>query len=124
MKIIHKIEDIRRNELQTTRRTVPLWELPLLQAIHGAEAVSEVGDEVVEMDPPAANTEFTRLSNRYKQMEEDDGSKGPFYVVAVYGQFGVGTQALARAIEASVAREAPRAAAHADLVGSQVSAGG
>lgn len=113
-KISHKIVEVRINECHTVRRCVPLWELPLLQAMHGVESVTEVGEEDIERKVPDAEQEFTRLGSRYKNMKNEDGSKGSLFVVGVYGQFGV--KALKGAIDSSIVQDAPVVAVAASAI--------
>lgn len=97
---------VRKDELQTTELTVPAWELPILQAIYTEEAVSLVGETQRPDVPPDAVTEFARLERRYRQMQNEDGSKGPHYVQAVYGQLALGQANLRRAIEEATVKDA------------------
>lgn len=94
---------IRISELHTQPVAVPVWEVPILQAIHG-ESVA-VGDniEVVRDEPVDPRDEFTRLANKYREPEPGQ----PPYVAAVYGAFGPGVNALQREITAAVVKEYP-----------------
>lgn len=94
-----KIAQIRISERHTQQVIVAEWELPILQAMHAD--VQETGETLVNRKPPGAEDEFNRLVNRYKSVVNEDGSKGLPYAVSVYGQFGVGTKALERAIAAA-----------------------
>lgn len=90
---------IRISERHTQQVTVAEWEVPLLEIVHSD--VSVVSESLVKRDPPAAEDEYVRLQNRYKSSVNEDGSKGLPYIATVYGQFGIGTKALGRAIEAA-----------------------
>src|ERR1700752_1819964 len=103
---------VQRNELTVLEVIVPEWELPILRALH-EQGVTVLGDELVNREAPAANDEFERLSQRYKSMTNDDGSQGIPFFAAVYGQFGVGTENLRKAI-AGATVEVP---AQPDLIG-------
>jgi hypothetical protein len=93
-----KIE-IRRSELHTVVATLPLWEIPVVAAVHDEGALKVVGDVVIaHCDLPDAKEEFERLSNRYKLARNDDGSFGLPVVATVYGQHAAGVSALKRAI--------------------------
>lgn len=87
--IRHVIVDIRRNEGATIRNSFPEWEIPILKVVHGEDSVTEMGDRLVNRDPPEAHDEFTRLNTRYKRSKNDDGSQGTPYVHMVYGELGV-----------------------------------
>lgn len=120
---------VRRSELHTAEITVPAWELPLVEAVHGSRdegstAVTVLGDVFVEREAPNAGDEFVRLSNRYKLAKNEDGSPSLPFVAAVYGQFGVGTAALASAIRNATVESSEKDAL-ADLLGDiKISAGG
>ncbi len=115
--IRHVFVDIRRNEGATIRNSFPAWELPILKVVHGEDSVTEVGEKLVNRDPPEAHDEFTRLNNRYKRSKADDGAQSTPYVHMVYGELGVAK--LQAAIDACVT-EAPEG----DLVGQISSVGG
>lgn len=100
----HIIVDIRRSETTTVRKDYPTWEIPVLKAVHGEDNVTEVGDRLVDRNPPEAADEFQRLAERYRRSRSEDGSLALPYVALVYGQMGV--QRLEAAIRAAVT-EAP-----------------
>lgn len=99
--------NIRRSELHTAQETLPLWEVPVVAAVHADGAV-QVVQEVILADRtlPDAKEEYERLESRYKRARNDDGSLGDAVVAEVYGKHGAGVQALKRAIsEATVAED-------------------
>lgn len=98
---------IRRSELHTVRDTLPLWEVPLLAAIHDDGAVQVLEEVIIaHRELPPAKEEYQRLENRYKRARNDDGSQGLPVVATVYGQHAAGVQALGRAIsDATVAED-------------------
>lgn len=100
----HMFVDIRRNEGATIRNSFPLWEIPILKVVHGEDAITEIGEKLVDRDPPEAHDEFTRLNTRYKRSRADDGGQSTPYVHMVYGELGVAK--LKQAIDAAVT-EAP-----------------
>lgn len=108
--IRHVIVDIRRNEGATIRASFPEWEIPVIQAVHGVDAVTEVGDRLVNRPLPGPEDEFQRLTTRYKRSRKEDGSYDAPYAHMVYGQLGV--HKLAEAMRASL-RDVPEG----DLVG-------
>ena len=87
---------IQLSELCQPTVTVPLWETPVLVAVHGDNVV-EKGSFVVDRELPEAGDEFTRLAMRYGPKNSDTP-----YVAGVYGNFGPGVNALEREIEKSV----------------------
>lgn len=103
----HRIElTVKENSL-ALQVDVPEWELPILRAVHdrgegSVDPVKLLEIRNVKREPPDAASEYERLKRRYGLSEGDDGKKGLPYVAIVYGQFGVGPQNLAKAIEASV----------------------
>lgn len=94
-----------RSELHAVIDSYPEWEIPILEAMH--QAVERIGEVVHNVDTPDAEGEFERLKNRYGRSENEDGSRGIPYVASIYGQHGAGIQALRRAIEAAVTKDAP-----------------
>jgi hypothetical protein len=108
--IRHVYVDIRRNEGATVRNSFPAWEIPILKVVHGEDAITVMGEKLVNREPPEAHDEFTRLNNRYRRGSNEDGSQGTPYVHMVYGELGV--QKLQQAIEAAVT-----AAPQGDLTG-------
>lgn len=115
--IRHVFVDIRRNEGATVRNSFPEWEIPILKVVHGEDAITEMGEKLVDRDPPGAADEFTRLNTRYKRSRADDGAQGTPYVHMVYGELGVAK--LGAAIAAAVV-----AAPEGDLTGLISSVGG
>lgn len=91
---------IRRSELHTVEDTLALWEVPIVDAVHDEGALKVLADVIIaDRELPAAKEEYERLENRYKRARNDDGSFGLPVVAVVYGQAGVGLQALKRAIQ-------------------------
>jgi hypothetical protein len=119
MKIKHMKGTVRVSELQTSPYCVPEWEFPILQAVHGPEAMTQDGGAVIEKKNLSAEGEYERLERRYKYSEDENGNRGPPYVAAVYGQFATGISNLRRAMEAATVADAPVD----DLIGA-ISAGG
>ncbi len=99
---------IKMSELHEQHVTVYSWELPIVRAMHGNK-VTVLGETTINREAPDAQEEFGRLQRRYGKTNPEDGGKGAPYVDAVYGQFGVGTAALAKAIDEAVIEEIPDA---------------
>jgi hypothetical protein len=78
--------------------TLPLWEVPVVAAVHEGDVKVLEDVTMVGRDLPDAKEEFERLENRYKRSRNEDGSFGLPVVANVYGQHGAGVQALKRAI--------------------------
>lgn len=97
------IADVTISEHHIQRVKVPVWELPILTAIHDRQEPVLVEEFLVDRPAPDAADEFRRLANRYKNVVQDDGSQGAPWVAAVFGQFQGADSRLARAIrEATV----------------------
>lgn len=92
---------IRLSELHTQSVTVPAWEFPVLQAVHG-ERAQELGETLIERNPPEAADEYRRLATKYRGPDSGDTA----YVAAVYGAFGPGIGNLQRAINEATVAEA------------------
>lgn len=84
------------SELHTQQLIVAPWEVPVLQAVHGSNDVTVVGEKDVKREPPDPADEFERLRNRYRA---PSGENAIPYVVQVYGSHGAGVNALAEAID-------------------------
>jgi hypothetical protein len=89
---------IHKNELTHVAKSVPPWEVPLIDAIHKG-AIKQVG-ETDSFDPlPDAKSEYARLERCYREFRDDNGDyTGETVVGAVYGRFGAGIANLAKAI--------------------------
>lgn len=101
MKIKHAEVELRQNETTTIRMLLPLWEVPVLEAVHGSNKVTVLAEKLVVRNKPDASTEFERLANRYRESRNDEGFKGPKYVTMVYGDFSTGVRNLGNAIDAA-----------------------
>jgi len=117
-----KVVEIQISECTTIQRTVPVWELPVLQVVHPKSSLREISDTLVDRKPPNADTEFARLAKRYHSGKPEDGSPDEVsFVAKVYGAYGIGNAALARAIsEATVEVPANLSALLGDLQVSSV----
>jgi hypothetical protein len=85
---------VQRSELSTHTEIMFPWEAPILQHIHGALSVKEIGESFEPFEVPDAQGEFDRLASRYGQ----DNESGIPYVVQVYGQGRIGLEALRQEI--------------------------
>lgn len=103
---------VKRNETSSIVDTFPLWEIPILQAVHNEVELLEMG--VSSRVAPAAEEEYVRLENRYKYTTDDNGARGISFMGAVYGQHGVGLERLQAAIDKATVSEEAEAA---DLLG-------
>lgn len=103
---------VRRNECDEIHRSIPPWELPLLQSIHPT-GVTVVGEVEVKRAVPPPEVEYERLGRKYREFRDENGDyTGESVVAACYGRFQTGVNALARAID-----EATRAATNDDSEG-------
>ncbi len=91
---------VKRSETTEVQETIGQWEVPLMKAVHGEDAVTHVRDVLIDREPPAAGAEMQRLLNRYRRSRNDDGSQGIPYAHMVYGQMGLSR--LQQAIQAAV----------------------
>lgn len=80
---------------------VPVWEVPLLEAIH-AGGVSEIRSIVEERATPSSDSEYDRLLQVYGNVVNEDGNQGMPVVAAVYGSMGEGRRRLREAMQAAV----------------------
>lgn len=80
---------------------VPVWEVPLLEAIH-AGGVSVVRDIVEDRQTPSSDSEYDRLEAVYGKLQLEDGTQGGSVVSAVYGSMGEGRRRLRSAMQDAV----------------------
>lgn len=121
-RIKYLVIDVKISDHQTQRVTEPEWVLPILGAIHGgARGEPEVIEEVlIDKEAPDATVEYERLSKRYRNVQNDDGSQGISFCAAVYGAFGIGSRALGESIKRSIVdvpEELEAAGGFGDLLG-------
>lgn len=81
-------------------RKVPVWEVPVLEAIHND--VSVVREIVVECPTPSSDAEYDRLLAAYGNIVNEDGTIGQPCVTAVYGSLGEGRRRLRAAMQEAV----------------------
>lgn len=113
----YKQIELRVSELHALELTIPEWELRILEAIHaGSGGIKLLGEVLINRPMPNVETEYARLATRYRRSVNEDGSQGLPWVATVYGQYGVGQEALRKLIEASyVAAVAPELQPVGDL---------
>lgn len=85
---------VERSEHTKQIVTVPPWEVPILEMVHGPEYVKVVGKRTARRPRPDAADEFQRLVSRYRTSEEN----GQPIVAFVYGAGTIGVQKLAEEI--------------------------
>jgi hypothetical protein len=73
---------VNKDPMEKIARCVPVYEIPVLRAIHGATAVQVIDEVERDLDPPAVEEEYERLQRLYRNHPE---RKQP-YVEIVYGQ--------------------------------------
>lgn len=95
------IIEIRRSELHTVQDHVPMWEIPVIEAVH-ALGIKLIEEKILaHVEAPEAGDEYTRLENRYRRSRNEDGSQGIPVVAQIYGMHAAGVQALGRAIDSA-----------------------
>jgi hypothetical protein len=100
--------EITKNKMQVSVCEVPQWEAQVLLGLWGDDArVVDTVEEERELPDPS--TEFERLANKYGPKDEDVP-----VVAKVYGSFGIGNNALAREIQASIIGDEADVAVQAD----------
>lgn len=101
MKIKYQELEIRmQSGASSVRKSVPLWEVPVLQAIH--DEIQIIRDIVVEQDPPSVSGEMGRLINAYGAEREEGGITGIAYAESVYGKHAIGLESLRNVMQRSV----------------------
>jgi hypothetical protein len=100
---------VKRDTNTVYNRSVPEWEVPVLEFIFEDGNVERLGTfGEVARDYPAPAVEFDRLVRSYGA----DPQSGIPYVASVYGQASAGVRALGRAIEEAKADDAKAAPKH------------
>lgn len=95
---------VQRDPTTKVNRSLPEWEVPLLEAVFG-EGNVEMLDEYVNVpgeEYPEANSEFPRLADSYGK----DSDSGVAYAAIVYGGGNRGVKALSLAIKKAEEDEA------------------
>lgn len=107
---------IQRSELLTIPDQVGEWEIPILQLVHGPEAVA-ISTSVKDANSyPAASVEYERLERRYGE----NPATGTSRVAEVYGPAPGGVRILHQAIK-EAALEHERAVTEAgDVLGDEL----
>lgn len=93
---------VQLNKLHRQKMTVPPWELPILQAIHGEKECELIGEEFVDTPYPDPSDEYQRLTLRYKAPAEDPEKP---YVGQLFGLGPVGINRLGDLIAEAEANE-------------------
>lgn len=94
---------VKRDTLTTYSRSLPEWEIPVLEYIFEAGNIErEEVFEQVAAGYPDAGLEFDRLVRAYGS----DPENGIPHVASVYGNGGIGIRALKREIDAASAADA------------------
>lgn len=96
-----EIDVVLKDRANIARIRVPVWEVPILEAVH-AGGVSVVRDITEERPAPSSDSEYDRLMTVYGNSSTDDGAQGPPYVAAVYGSMGEGKRRLKEAMQQAV----------------------
>jgi hypothetical protein len=94
---------VKRDTNTVHNKTVPEWEIPLLEFIFedGNVEVLEEYENVQAREYPTPAAEYQRLTQVYGS----DPQSGVPYVASVYGQAQAGVRALAKAMESARAEE-------------------
>ena len=87
--------EITKDKMTKIVVTIPQWEAQVVVALWGDEA-QIIGESFEMRTLPEANSEFTRLANKYGPRDEDVP-----VVAKVYGSFGPGLRALEQEFAAS-----------------------
>ena len=96
---------IKRDTNTVHHKSVPMWEVPLLEFLFedGNVEVTDELEDVNGMEYPDPAFEFDRLTRAYGS----DNKSGVPHVAAIYGNAGVGVRALAKAMAEAKAAEKP-----------------
>lgn len=100
MKIKHQEIEVHNERMETkTRKVVPAWETPIVQAIHPATEV--IRNVCCEVAVPSVGEEYTRLGNAYGNLMDGGNNVSDLVIESVYGKGPPGVAQLRNAMLAS-----------------------
>lgn len=114
--ILFKTVRMTRDILMQVERTIPAWEVPVLDLVHGGQImVLEDKDVIVDRPLPNPQNEYERLEAVYRNHRTEGGAPGAPVVAKVFGDGPRGLKELSKAIKDAFVKEWPKGYA-ADLV--------
>lgn len=113
-----------RDILMQVVRTVPIWEVPVLDLVHAGQIAVLENDVIVDRPLPDARGEFERLEAVYRNHRTEGGAPGAPVVEAVYGGGPRGLKALGDAIQEGFVAEWPKGYVDDLVAGCQVGQAG
>lgn len=120
-----KSVQMNRDILMQIVRTVPSWEVPVLDLVHGGQiTVLDNQDKIVDRPLPEAQVEFERLEACYRNHRTVEGAPGAPVVAAVYGDGPRGVRELGKAIKEAFVKEWPKGYVDDLVAGAQVGQAG
>lgn len=118
--ILFKTVRMTRDTLMQVERAVAVWEVPVLDLVHGGQISVLEKDVIVDRPLPDVQVEYERLEAVYKNHRTEGGSPGEPVVAKVYGDGPRGIRELRAAIEAAFIAEWPKNYVDDLVAGSQV----
>lgn len=106
--ILYKTVRMTRDILMQVERSVPVWEVPVLDRVHAGQIAVLENDVIVDRPLPDARVEFERLEAVYRNHRTEGGAPGAPVVEAVYGGGPRGLKALGDAIQEGFVAEWPK----------------
>lgn len=123
--ILFKSVQMNRDILMQVVRTVPVWEVPVLDLVHGGQiTVLDGKDQIVDRPLPNEQVEFERLEAVYRNHTSDGGTPGAPVVAQVYGDGPRGRKTLKDAIQEGYVAEWPKGYVDDLVAGCQVGQAG
>lgn len=106
--ILFKTVRMTRDILMQVERTIPVWEVPVLDLVHGGQITVLEKDTFVDRPLPDARVEFERLEAVYRNHKSEGGTPGAPVVAQVYGDGPRGLKSLRDAIQEGFVAEWPK----------------
>lgn len=122
--ILYKTVRMTRDILMQVERSVPVWEIPVLDLVHAGQIAVLEKDVIVDRPLPDARVEFERLEAVYRNHRTEGGAPGAPVVETVYGGGPRGLKALAEAIQDGFVAEWPKGYVDDLVAGAQVGQAG
>lgn len=122
--ILFKTVRMTRDVLMQIERTIPVWEVPILDMVHGGQITVLDKDVIVDRALPDVRTEFERLEAVYRNHRTEGGAPGAPVVAQVYGDGPRGFKELGKAIKEGFVKEWPKGYVDDLVAGSQVGQAG
>lgn len=123
--IRYKVVRMTRDILMQVERSVPQWEVPVLDLVHGGQiTVLDDKDVIVDRPMPNVQNEWERLEAVYRNHRTEGGAPGAPVVATVYGDGPRGAKQLKEAMDEAFVAEWPKGYVDDLVAGCQIGQAG